>query len=600
MAAHHDTEEPVAMLTPEDFANLDKPRYREFDLLGFEVENEVEDLERYEPGGFCPIDLSLRDEPKFINDRFQVIYKLGFGGFGTVWLCYDVVAETWRALKVHQAIQPSTSQSPESCRDLLVSQTLERDSVSVEDARENGIALPLETFWIESPNGRHLCTVLPLLGPRLSDLMDHMAGDDPGRINHISHQIVKGMEFLHRHGVCHGDFRPQNVLLRLKDGCFDGVGVDEMRQLLGRPGMVDIELEAGGRSPHAPEYAVTCINWEALWDYVSDDIAIVDFGESYETTNPDPHALGIPRRYAAPEIIIGGEKGVGTDLWALGCTLMDLRCRGLPSTLPYTADLIERMEDWMGPCLSPFRLRALQKLYESDLDGSECHGGEVQTPRPERPDIFEADNIQPSTYITKTSQRDSDTDERDGPEDPIKAELSREHTGGFVGNTLTTFKLTEEEVNTFGDLLHKLFQWDPRQRWDTARIMGHEWFASQHERPQLTKYSSLKTLPDIESRHSTAMKGSEVVTAEASLQGSDDEASLSGPYIQQNQSNLSGPYHWLQTLALVLYLLGGFAALVFFIAHMMASQPNFLRHQWHTVPLAVPPEPVMVVVHVVQ
>ncbi|KAK7909211.1 SRSF protein kinase 3 [Apiospora marii] len=600
MAAHHDTEEPVAMLTPEVFASLEKPRYRDFDLLGFEVENEIEDLERYEPGGFCPIDLSLRDEPKFINDRFQVIYKLGFGGFGTVWLCYDVVFKAWRALKVHQATQSATSQPPGSCRDLLVSQTLKRESVSVEDALDNGVAMPLETFWIESPNGRHLCTVLPLLGPRLSDLMDHMAGDDPGRINHISYQIVKGMDFLHRHGICHGDFRPQNVLLRLKDGCFDDLGVDEMRQLLGRPGMVDIELEAGGRSPHAPEYAVTCINWESLWQYVSDDIAIVDFGESYETTNLNPHDLGIPRRYAAPEIIIGGDKGVGTDLWALGCTLMDLRCRGLPSTLPYTSDLIERMEDWLGPCLPPFRLRALQKLYASELEEWESHGGEGKTPKPEFPDSAEAGNIQPSAYITKISQRDSNTGVRDGPEDPIKTELSQEHTGGFIDNAFTTFRLTEEEINTFGDLLHKIFQWDPQQRWNTARIMNHALFASRQTKLQSNTVSLLNRHPDVESRPSTSIENSEVAPAKPALQDSNDRSSRPKPHVQEGQSILSRLRPWLQTLAIGSYFLGGFATLIFFVAYMIASQSDFLRSQRNAAPLAVPPEPVTVVVHIVR
>ncbi|KAK7960475.1 CMGC kinase [Apiospora saccharicola] len=606
MAAYHDTEESATLLTPENFASLEKPRYCDFDLLGFEVEDEVEDLEGYEPGGFCPVDISLRDQPKFINDRFQVIYKLGFGGFGIVWLCYDTISKEWRALKIHKASRSAKNQNTESRGDLFVSQRLERDSVTTEDALDNGVALPLETFWIESPNGRHLCLVLPVLGPKLSDLMEQMPGDDPTRINHIGYQVVKGMDFLHRHGICHGDFRPQNVLLKLKHGCFDDLNVEEMRQLMARPGMVDIELEAGGRSPHAPEYAVTCIKWEKLWEYVSDDVAIVDFGESYETTNPTPPDLGIPIRYAAPEVVLGGDKGIGTDLWALGCTLMDLRCRGLPSTLPYTVDMVATMEGWMGPCPPPFRLPALRGLYESDLRDWEQQGEVYEWPKPEPPDSAEAGEPQPSTNVTKLGEKGLHIGNSNGSEDPIKAELSRELTGGFVDGELTRFRLTEEEITVFGDLLHEIFQWDPQQRWTTARIMGHEWFATQHDGLKPATDPCLGMHRDVDSRPTTAVKASEVTATEPGLQVSTDVASLPKPLTQQAQSRKSWLCLCLQTIAIVSYLFGVFATLVFFLAHLIARQPEFPGRRGHVAsgessvaPLAVLNTPV-VVVHVLQ
>ncbi|KAK8109152.1 kinase-like domain-containing protein [Apiospora sp. TS-2023a] len=552
MTAYYNPEELVSMLTSEDFVSLEKSRYCDIDLLGFEVENEVEELDGYEPGGFCPIDISLRDQPKFVNDRFQIIYKLGF------------------------------------------------------DALDNGVALPIETFCIESPNGWHLCFVLPLLGPRLSDLMDQMPGDDPTRINHIGYQVVKGMEFLHHHGICHGDYRPQNVLLKLKDGCFDDLDVDEMRQLLGRPGKVDIELEAGGRSPHSPEYAATCIKWETLWQYVSDGIAIVDFGESYEATNPSPHALGIPIRYAAPEVVLSGDKGIGTDMWALGCTLMDLRCRGLPSTLPYTMDMVATMEGWMGPCPPPFRLRALQRLYESDLKDWEQQGELCGWPKPEPPDGTEAGNPQPSTNVTTLGEEGLHIDEFGGFEDPIKTKLSREHTGGFVGGELTRFRLTEKEITVFGDLLHKILQWDPQQRWTTTRIMGHEWFATQQNGLKPTTDPSLGMYPDVDSRPTTAVKASEVTATEPSLQVSTDVASPPKSRSQQGQSRKSWMWFWLQILEVIMYLFGAFAALVFFLAHLIARHPGFPGRRQNEVagdncvlPLPVTNEPV-VVVHVVQ
>ncbi|KAK8076073.1 CMGC protein kinase [Apiospora phragmitis] len=406
MTENHVIEKPVAVVTPGFVASLEEPRYRSFELHGFEAANEIEELEAYKPGGFCPIDISLPNQPRLLNDRFQVIYKLGFGGFG----------------------------------------------------------------------------------PRLSDLMEHMLGDDPDRINRLSYQIVKGMGFLHQHGICHGDFRPQNVLLKLKDGGVDEIGIDEMRRVLGPPVMIG-------------------------------DIAIVDFGESYATNNPNPPELGIPRNYAAPEIIVGGDKGIGTDLWSLGCTLMALRCRILLYTPPYTA------------------------LLENDLEEWKQRGKENGALPPEPPVDAEAHRTLPFTYITKTSERGLANDECGRRDDPIKSRLRREHTGGYVDEKLlertrTTFRLTEEEINAFCDLLHKIFQWQPERRWDTARIMGHEWFAPQQKLFDTTTDSLQQIHSSVDSQPSAIVQAPEV-SEQPSRPVRTAEARHIHPAIQRKQSGWS-------------------------------------------------------------
>lgn len=153
-----------------------------------------ESPENYEPGGFCPIDLSLEGSPSFINGRFKVIYKLGWAGSGTVWLCYEAAVRKWRAFKVGRA-----SETEQRSGDVLVHTTMKQHNVGVAEAWENNIILPLETFWIDSINGKHLCTVLPLLGPRLSDWVRYLEEDDPKQAQCIFSQMVQGMDFLHRH-----------------------------------------------------------------------------------------------------------------------------------------------------------------------------------------------------------------------------------------------------------------------------------------------------------------------------------------------------------------------------------------------------------------
>lgn len=563
----------MTMATPADFASLECPKYDYYSGdFDDDDDNQTEDIERYEPGGFCPIDLSMRDKPRFINDQFQVIYKLGVGGYGTVWLCYDLVTKAWRAVKVHQARHSALSQLSEACGDILVSQTIKKYSISTKEALDNGVALPLETFWIDSPNGRHMCTVLPFLGPRLSDLMKQMPGDDPARINRISYRIVQGMDYLHRHGLCHGDFRPDNVLLKLKDGLLDGLSVDEMRKLLGPPARGVLVLRDGQLSPHAPRMIVSSMDWEKLWEYVTDDIAIVDFGESYTTSNSNPPPLGIPKGFAAPEILLGGDKGTATDLWALGCTLLNLRCRSIPYTLSYDFDLLRLMENWMGPCLPPFRLAALREFHEERLDKwTRCGGEESGIPRPQPPDSVEAFRMQPSTYVTETDWRVKDSTRSGDRNESLEDYLRREHYGGVADEELISFTLTAEEVQSFGDLLHKIFQWQPEQRWDTGRIMGHAWFKSLNgslERPvSAQEQQLLKVRSDLP------------IESEAPGDSDDsiptvDECNV-GP--MNSDAAVWKPSTLLRKITLGSYIFGIFVALIYFVAHLIIARwPGFL------------------------
>jgi serine/threonine protein kinase len=56
---------------------------------------ECEDLENYEPGGFCPIHLG-----NVYDDRYRIVTKLGFGGFSIVWLARDPIMNRLVALKI--------------------------------------------------------------------------------------------------------------------------------------------------------------------------------------------------------------------------------------------------------------------------------------------------------------------------------------------------------------------------------------------------------------------------------------------------------------------------------------------------------------------
>lgn len=57
---------------------------------------DAEPIQRYRQGGYHPVHLG----DQFKEGRYQVIHKLGWGGYSTVWLARDLQASRLVALKV--------------------------------------------------------------------------------------------------------------------------------------------------------------------------------------------------------------------------------------------------------------------------------------------------------------------------------------------------------------------------------------------------------------------------------------------------------------------------------------------------------------------
>ena len=123
------------------------------------IMDDVENIEEYEPGGFAPPYIG-----DALGNRFQIIHQLGFGGHVIVWLCWKVSTERRRAIKVKAA-----RRSSKTCAGLMAIQHMKDEGTSQEELEFNHIAMPIDTFWHHSYNGRHLCLVMPVLGPKLID-----------------------------------------------------------------------------------------------------------------------------------------------------------------------------------------------------------------------------------------------------------------------------------------------------------------------------------------------------------------------------------------------------------------------------------------------
>ncbi|KAK0609656.1 kinase-like domain-containing protein, partial [Bombardia bombarda] len=159
-------------------------------------------------GGFHPVELG----DCFDTDgRFRVAHKLGFGGYGTVWLCRDSIMGKWRALKIMAAQASEQAQ----CPDLQAIDFFSK--FGPKELEDNHIVSPLHHFFHDGPNGHHLCVVLPWLGSTLQDF-NKVYAHCSSLAKDICFQLVEAMHFLHANGLCHGDFRNSNIMFHLSDG----------------------------------------------------------------------------------------------------------------------------------------------------------------------------------------------------------------------------------------------------------------------------------------------------------------------------------------------------------------------------------------------
>ncbi|KAI0530352.1 kinase-like domain-containing protein [Xylaria digitata] len=409
----------------------------------------LEEISRYNKGGFHPIHLG-----DALDGRFEVIHKLGSGGFATVWLCRDRQLEEWRAVKVMTA-----DHSPDSAE----ARTFEflKQNSSLEELEQNHIAAPLESFWIEGANGKHLCLVMEIYGYPVSEWrldLDNVESSTKKQSADICGQITQALAFLHNKGICHGDFRPSNILMKLNQDALQKLDPTQMTELLGEAEAYEVQTTSGeSPQPRGPEYCVLAVSQTWCKKLLLEEIMVVDFGESF-FANDLRNTTGIPTPYAAPEVIFHKEIGIGVDLWSLACTIYEIRTGDKLFGGSFYGSRVNRvvyeMEIILGPLAKPYR-----EVWERE--GLEGPDGIVKVPSLEYKrrqcitgtrydDILEAMlGAEREQYYSLLSG------DRDKP--PIKYQYER------------------EEVLALADLLRTLLKYHPGNRLDADKVLQHRW-----------------------------------------------------------------------------------------------------------------------------
>ncbi|KAK6062987.1 serine/threonine-protein kinase SRPK3 [Seiridium cupressi] len=432
-------------------------------------DEDVEDVQRYNRGGFHPVHID-----DVLDGRFEVLHKLGSGGFGTVWFCWDNANNKPRALKVMAADHSATGKEEKVLQHL-------KCGTSIQELEENNISVPLDQFWIEGSNGKHLCYVLPIMRVpvdkwRLSQ--SYRDAQAMTTVKHVCFQIARALQYLQRRGVCHGDFRPANILMKLKG--LDGLTKEQIVEMLGDQDAISVETVSGDDpKPHGPEYCVVPVSRRWCETLLIPEIAIIDFGESFLVDQPE-RSSGIPISFAAPEIIFRNTlvPGFAMDIWSLACTIYEINNnRTLFAESPRM--VVRRIEYMLGPLPSPYR--AVWHFYK--------------TPDGEQPKTEPADTLSlPVTWSVDDLQRMRETwYTSSGYRGFFETELAKRHkflSTNIPGQGITDIEsnkvpsssedLTEQQhIFAMADLLKGMLKYNPDERIDIDQVVRHKWFGNK-------------------------------------------------------------------------------------------------------------------------
>uniref|UniRef100_A0A8C4IRC0 non-specific serine/threonine protein kinase n=1 Tax=Dicentrarchus labrax TaxID=13489 RepID=A0A8C4IRC0_DICLA len=164
----------------------------------------------YGIGGYYHVEIG-----EIFVDRYQVVKKLGWGHFSTVWLCWDIVKRRFVALKVVKSAQTFT----ETALDEIKLLKCVRDMDPKDPKRERVVHL-IDDFRITAATGEHVCMVLEVLGHQLLRwiIKSNYTGLPLPCVKSIIRQVLQGLDYLHtKCKIIHTDIKPENILLRVDE-----------------------------------------------------------------------------------------------------------------------------------------------------------------------------------------------------------------------------------------------------------------------------------------------------------------------------------------------------------------------------------------------
>ncbi|KAK9240662.1 hypothetical protein V1525DRAFT_385322 [Lipomyces kononenkoae] len=262
----------------------------------------------------------------------------------------------------------------------------------------------LDHFTIEGPNGSHTCLVFPFAGANLAQV-----SYNPGQ----------------------------------------PAGSRRLRGSLARK-----LVWVNGQS--APKYLVEPANLSKLESkWFTEKALLVDFGKSFMLQTSPTNGGGIPMSYCAAELYFEGKASVWSDVWALGCTIFEIRAgeQLFASFLGGPHKVIRHIVQTLGklpePWWSPWQLR--DAFFDDNGN-----------PRKTWPnDIPMAIEYPLIAHIRDIGSEDNEGIAEEAALEDMKNIARSEPEGKPPIFESQGMRPTEAEMKAFDDLLHKVLRYKP-------------------------------------------------------------------------------------------------------------------------------------------
>lgn len=165
---------------------------------GFEVLDKTQKFEEERQAWYTPAQFYSVCIGEIFNARYQVVGKLGYGAYSTVWLCRDLKYRRVQSAQ-HQYITLKVSErnSAQAAREAEVFKHL--NSLTTEHRGSRSVRMALDTFEFTTAEGSYQCLVHKPLGMHLSQLQRlFVSGTLPENILKatLTH-ILLALDFLH-------------------------------------------------------------------------------------------------------------------------------------------------------------------------------------------------------------------------------------------------------------------------------------------------------------------------------------------------------------------------------------------------------------------
>ncbi|KAH7259489.1 kinase-like domain-containing protein [Fusarium redolens] len=400
--------------------------------------SDTEEPEFYRKGGFHPVHIGEH----FDGRRYRIAHKLGHGGFSVVWLAYDSLESIWVALKIVAAEDsPMTEEKAVMCHN-IISQMKDERFITYK-----------RFFRIEGPNGRHLCLVLPPCGPSCNTLSQYLQSRiHPWLARRVASQATQAIADLHAQGLYHG-------------------GAD------------------------APRYIVGNLDFTSAEDLILDDICLIDCDQAFLVSAPPKKTLGTPPGFLAPEVAVGKPASPAGDVWALGCTILQIRSGSSPFSIP-NVDSPANLLGWVSEYIGRMPTSWGKPVFDddgqptTDTANGEHLGEMLENTRSLRQWISEIwDQPENLEELQPTSTAPDRVKDENKPYlkcysnkfwKPTAFRIDDVYLGAYsdkVDKIIESLpKISTQEVELLYDLISKNFVYEPAQRVSARDILAHPWF----------------------------------------------------------------------------------------------------------------------------